>query len=279
MTTIGDLIDRTLRDWLHPPDDQPPQSVLTAALTADADNDVVQFDPTLFGPALDVIGPGHQVQVGSELVLVHSVDDAGSFTVTRAHQGTKLAAHAVGAIVDLPHWSRATLFDAMADAIEGLWPDLWREKTLRVPRNASFVAAPADLMMVTSAGTQLVTDPDFRYGRVMLPDTGVDYVTYKARYSAPRSESDVLEQHLGITDRLLHSIIVVDTVAAVIQTRDPAATTIEFITKALEAQSVPVGTGVDLRNALLSYREHLVTRAQDRQFVTQPVQTVWLEPW
>lgn len=70
------------------------QATLAGALTAVASDTQVSFAL----PAAVVVGvvAGATIEVGTELMYVYSVTDAGLATVQRAHRGSVLATHAIG---------------------------------------------------------------------------------------------------------------------------------------------------------------------------------------
>lgn len=284
MTTVGELIDRLERDFLYPPSEQPHVALLTA--------DVSELDSAL---ALDTrplsdmaaeLGPGLTLAVGQEEMLTLEWD---AMTSTFQVHRTDPVAHSEGdRVLVAPQWSRRALFDAVSDGIDRLYPDLWTVKTVPMVGSSAreWMPAPRDLVDVISYtgldGSRwegydlqyIAHHPQSRHGIIQLP-VGVTggYVTYRARFSQPESEAATLES-LGVTERSWHHIILTDAMADLLAGRDVPKLTIEFITKALEAQGVELGSASDLRNALLQYRQLLMNDAIERLAVSSPVVTI-----
>lgn len=284
MTTVGDLLDRLERDYLYPPSEQPHVAILDGGLSAGGTSVVLDTRP-LSDMAAE-LGPGLTLAIGQEEMLTLEWDpETSTFDVHRPNP----VAHLDGSTVYVaPQWSRRAQFEAVADAIDRLYPDLWTVKTAPMVGSVAreWMPAPKDLVDVISYtgldGTRwegydleyIAHHPQSPHGIIQLP-IGVTggYITYRAKFTPPTTEADTLES-LGVVDRSWHRIVLVDAMADLLAGRDVPKLTIEFITKALEAQGVELGTASDLRNALLQYRRLLMNDAIERLAVSSPVVTI-----
>lgn len=292
MTTVGSLIDRAFRDFLTPPGEQPPRFTLAGSVASHAAGGsvTVQVDLAMLSPEeQDLVAPGVVVEAGSELFLVESLVDT-ALTLRGGMFDTEPSAHDAGSYVAvLPEGqpSRKAVFDGCADAAANLWPDLWA--------TSSFVAhvvgtqpteLPADCEGVLDVkaegvwGWAAVYDWTFlnpyplyssRRAIQFTPHTsGPVIVTYQARPLRPIVESETLTA-LNI-DESWGRLIVVQAVADVISGVDVEAASAEFITSTLEREGFPVGSGTDLRNALLGYGDYLRQRAVRALSASKPSQ-------
>lgn len=300
MTTLGQLIDRTLRDWLEPADDQPTRLLLTSTISASAADTGVTFDASIAGPeVLEILGPGSLIQADSEEIILGDFDeDAGAFDIAkRAANGTSAALHASGIFL-YPHpvWRRKVIFDALCDAIVGLHPELYR-----IGQSVSMAIAETTYTEVPQA----VVDDGFqtpkhflgatvsnasRYSRYSvevidpapfvtsgiamtvdgLGEGATGYLIYKAKFLRPTSEADDITTDFGI-DQDWERIAILDAVAYLVAGRELDATTQERLSEQLEQQGYPAGTPSQIRDSILRYREGLMNRAQDALRLRRPV--------
>src|SRR5690606_27972169 len=118
----------------------------------DASTKNMPVDVSMLSPEeMDLLGPGAVIEAGSELLLVEaahgaSTDSIDALTVRRGMFGTEASPHPAGTIVTVaPDYPRQVVFDALADAIENLWPDLWTIRTTEFWASPSaIVELPAD---------------------------------------------------------------------------------------------------------------------------------------
>lgn len=281
-TTVGDLIDRIYRDYLHPGDEQPAQAFLTQAVGA-ADQ-TITIDVSSLSDVVSMLGPGLLLEVDQEWMISTSWDSTTrQFGVRRGHEHTEAESHdADDRVLISPQWSRRTVFDAVADAIDGLYPSVYRRATipLSAPGAGSYYTpAPADMVgaLFYAGGTQVQSLPVHYVphhplapnGVIQLPEGGLSdgYLVYKATFTRPTAENQELAS-LGVTDRTWHRVIIVGALAQVIGGRDMPRMSIEFITKALETQDIPVGTASSLRRALMQFHNELLQQAEARQLAS-----------
>lgn len=276
-TTVGNVIDRVYREYLYPPDDQPIVARINGAISAGGTS-IVVWPATLNPEEEAMLGAGVVVEVGLEQFLVTAYTSP-TLTVVPGWNGTTQADHADGSPLYLsPAFSRLGVFDAVADQITTLWPDLWQTKTARVMTTNGYVPAPTDCEEVIdfrvqpssggrylSASAELLLDwPESGTGGALqfhgLGSGQSGVLRYKAGFTRPTSEIQRLDA-LGVPESWI-SLLVVGAAAQTVSGRDIDAATVEFITEAIERQAFPVGAGESIRNALLRYHGLLILRAK-----------------
>lgn len=290
-TTISDVIDRVLRDFLVAPDMAPSSTILQT--TIDDSNPVtIEYDGTLLPPEEnELLGGGSLLEIDSEQILVSEVDEeSNTFTTSaRGLNGTVASDHTAGTEIRInPLWPRRTIFDAVSDAIVGLYPDLYGtdddEFTLsastytelpieavgvlscwvrRTGSTASFEEAPFSFLypFPPSSTKRAISTPIF-YGTEA-------YVTYQTKFTRPTEldESELLSD-LGISDESWVQLIVVSAVSYLINTRDIDDITEEFIDAQLRAQQP--GQASSIRDRLIGYESFLRDRAKRAQRFEHP---------
>ncbi len=278
MTTIGDLVDRTLRNWLIPPDDQPITFALGGSL--DDSSATVPYDATLLTPELEeILGPGTLVEVGFEQILLGTVD-TGMSQITncvRGANGTTPAAHSLGDPVILtPTYARQAILDAISDAISALHPDLYQIKSTEITVKSTYNEAPADMISpvhfsyVDSFGLPVEASvqwsqlfPDSSTGKAIVvqavPET-TGHLSYYAGFPRPTDPTDTLDS-LGLKESWAR-LLVIEAVHQVITVRDLSRATSEFLTRQLSQQGFPVPSASEIRDGLLRYRAQLLTEAK-----------------
>lgn len=288
MATIGELIDRTFRDYLTPPDEQPAQAPLETTIN-NSTTTVTLKDGYLEQAELDAIGVGTLFEIGSELFRTVNFDE-GTLTLTTATRGTVLgtsaAAHTADDPVILrPKPPRITVFDAMADTIVDLWPSLGQIKTAQYDTSDGYISVASDVKQVIDyryASTN-VTSAVTRYlkARVELleypftPATNdiaiqildsvplgyTGYLRYLADFTRPTAESDDFTSDCGCEDRW-QLLTIFGALARITGIIDLPARTQEFITESMESQGYPVGSGENLNRALIRVHEYLLEKAR-----------------
>lgn len=299
MTTLGGLIDRTMRDWLEPADDQPGRLLLTAGMTAT--DTTLHFDSSLIGPEeLAIAGPGTLIEVGSEEMIVGDIDEDSNVLsgLLRGVNGTDASTHDSGDFaLPNPLWRRRVIFDALSDCIVQLSPELYQVASTDLLRvGSTFTEVPADVadliftpMWFLSRSSQTshgwrqipLSDADFlspfppsSTGKAfMVPGChsgSTGYLTYKASFARPEFEIDDLEDDLGVQAEW-ETIVMVSAVAYLVAGRELDLATQERLSKQLEQQNYPAGTPTKIRDGLLRYRSYLVAQAQADLQVRFPV--------
>lgn len=306
MTTLGELIDRTLRDWLEPADDQPTRLVLAETIDED-DLTGISYDADLIGPEeLEILGPGTLVEMGSEEALIASIDESAS-TIdfsARGVNGTVPADHDAGSFI-YPHrvWRRRVLFDVLCDGVVGLYPDVYR-----TPVSASLAVASTTytevpdaviddgivgvryFLGVPSGGTLydqfpvrfINPAPMVSNGKAIVVSglgTGATgYLAYKAKFLRPSDEDDDLTEDFGVLPEY-ERIVMLEAVAYLVAGRELDIATQERLSEQLEQQGYQAGTPSQIRDSLLRYRAVLIDRAQNALRVEVPVAISMMEPF
>lgn len=289
---VADVVERVYRDYLTPPGEQPTRFAVGSG-GIDASATTLPVTTTLLSPEeLGLIGPGTILEVGLEWMMVESVtgDPPTALTVRRGMYGTTPTAHDSGDIITLaPNHPRRTVFDAVCDAVDGLWPRLWRIGTTEIVTDTTPVDLPSDCEEVLevrvqdqlgrwslTAGWELVTGlPVSATGKSIqfLANRGLlANVKYRAKPVRPTAESDDLAD-LGV-DPAWVKAVVVGAAAQVISNTDVSKSTVEFITKALEAEGFRPGEGADVRNSLLQFHGFLLESLARGLDASEPAQVV-----
>jgi hypothetical protein len=275
--TVEAIIDRIQRDWTSPPGEQPSRFVINDTGGISASDTTLITDTTLLSPEEEgLIAGGTLLEVESELILVEAVSGTSpdfTLTIRRGMYGTTAATHADATeivIAGEDHVPRAAIFDAVADSIEGLWPDLW---TVGVEETWSDTE-PVELPATVGEVLDLLARSGSRWVRIGSWDELQNFplsstenaiqinglgsntevqVYYKKKPTRPTAEADTLSS-LGVESGWV-KVIVANAVAALVANRDLNAATIDFITQSLEAEAGgPIGSGTDIRNALLQFQ-------------------------
>ncbi len=295
--TVAALIDRTYREWLTPPNEQPARfEVNNAGVLAVAGTSVITETSWLSPEEEDLIGPGTIIEIDRELILVEAVTGTSpdlTLTIRREMLGTTDVQHADNIeIILAPDYSRQAVFDALSDAIDDIWPTLWAVKTALIPTSTSWVEVDDDVEELFDArllnGTRISElDP----GRVeLLLDfplasslRAVQYdgltggntviIRYKAKAVRPAAETDTLAS-LNI-DVSWQKILTVGVAASLLRGSDIDAATQEFITESLAREGFPAGAGESLSNSLLRFQDFLTQRrARSQNVRTLPTQVI-----
>jgi hypothetical protein len=273
--TFGDVVDRVYRDWLHGPDEQPVQASLTADLVLTATSFTLGTS-SLTPDEMALLAVGTLIEVGYEQLYITAVTGS-TLTVSRGRNGTTAAEHLDGAIVTLlPMWGRQTVLDAVLDEVPRLYPDLHATYTYEVVAASTFVEVPASVVTITRAwvqtgtsygsvdGIQLLTDfPPSSTGKaVQLRGYTGKTVHLAYRGTFPRPSTPELRVTDLAVDEAWVQILCVGAAAALIASEDFDKATVEFVTRQLEAQQFPTGSGSRLRDSMLRYRQYLVEQAR-----------------
>lgn len=292
MPTIGDLIDRTLREWLTPPTESPARFEVNDVGGIDAAAPSVVTDASWLSPEeQDLIGPGTIIEIDQELLMVTAVSGVSpalTLTIRRGMLGSTPAIHADDSLIILqPDFGRQAVFEAISDAIDDLWPDLWMVRTSIVATSSGYWEVDDDVEEILTTRVRVgsqwgVLDP----GEVELlsnfdlassgkalqwgsgSPSGGALITYKAKPARPTDESDDIED-LNILPSW-QKPIVVGAAASLLRATDVGTVTVEFITEALEVEGFPPGMGENLSNALLRYQEYLIQRRAEAQNLVSP---------
>ena len=281
MAAVSTLVDRIYRDFLNKPDDLSAFSRLDGAMS-DTTGTTLVYESGLFSSEEEnLLGNGALVEVDQELMLVTSANTSTrTLTVSRGYAGTTAATHADETNVFInPTFPRKSVFDAVADNIVRLYPSLYNVTTTNVTSTSTYAEVPASTVEVltsyvqnasgeqyTSAGIQLLRDfpPSTTNTAVQFFNTSngkTVHLVVKRKFVRPTSETVDLATDCLISDEY-EQIVMVGAVADIVGATDIDASTQEFITEKLAAESYPVGSGERLRNALLRLRSLLIDEAR-----------------
>ena len=132
-TTIGDLVDRTFREYLEPMDDIVSYTTLSTGINT-TDTSVVFNGDLLSVEEEDALDAGAIIEIGQELMICTDLNAVtNTITVTRAARGTTAASHTAGDLIKIaPPFPRKVVFDAVKDQINNLFPTLFAVETQSV---------------------------------------------------------------------------------------------------------------------------------------------------
>ena len=297
MSTLGQLIDRTYREYLRPVEEQEPLTQvanldsITGGQGLTSTGTTLQYKEGLFTPEEEeLIGAGSVLEIDSELVMVEDINTVSrEITVERGRLGSTAAEHLEDTDIILkPKYPRLNVTNAIGDQVIGLFPALYAvKKTTLTTSSTQFVEMPAGTQRIlqakidnsTTGGTttsftdvplELLTDfagstTDAAVQFPTSPTSGKSvYVVYASKFTRPTAETDNLNTISGLED-FHEQIVMVGAVAQLLSELDVDASTQNYITENLEQRGVPVGSGERLRNALLRYYGVLLDRARREQ--------------
>ena len=295
MSTFGQLIDRTYREYLRPVEEQEPLSqvanldTITGGQGITAAGTTLKYKEGLFTPEEEeLIGAGSVLEIDSELVMVEDINTVSrEITVERGRLGSTAAQHAEDTDIILkPKYPRLNVANAIGDQVIGLFPALYAiKKTTITTASTQFVEMPAGTQRILQAKINNSTANTTVYSDIPLelitdfagsttdaavqfpsgPTSGKTvYVVYASKFTRPTDETTNLNTVSGLED-FHEQIVMVGAVAQLLSELDVDATTQNYITENLEQRGVPVGSGERLRNALLRYYGVLLDRARREQ--------------
>lgn len=295
MSTFGQLIDRTYREYLRPVEEQEPLSqvanldTITGGQGITAAGTTLQYKEGLFTPEEEeLIGAGSVLEIDSELLMVEDINTVSrEITVERGRLGSTAAEHAEDTDIILkPKYPRINVANAIGDQVIGLFPALYAiKKTTITTASTQFVEMPAGTQRILQSKINNSTSNTTVYSDIPLelltdfagstteaavqfpsaPTSGKTvYVVYASKFTRPTAETTDLNAVSGLED-FHEQIVMVGAVAQLLSELDVDATTQNYITENLEQRGVPVGSGERLRNALLRYYGVLLDRARREQ--------------
>jgi hypothetical protein len=281
MAAVSTLVDRIYRDFLNKPDDLSAFSRLDGAMTDTTGTSVVYETGLFSSEEENLLGNGALIEIDQELMLVTAANTSTrTLTVSRGYAGTTAASHTDKTNVFInPTFPRKSVFDAVSDNISRLYPSLYNVTTTNVVANTTYQEVPASTVEVltsyvqnatgnqyTSAGIELLRDfpPSSTNTAVQFYNTTngkTVHLVVKRKFVRPTDETSDIETVCLVAPEY-EQIVMVGAVADIIGATDIDASTQEFITEKLAADSYPVGSGERLRNALLRLRSLLIDEAR-----------------
>lgn len=305
MSTAGQLIDRILRDFLAPPDEQPIRFTLAAAISSTSATSFT-IDTDFLSPEEQALfGPGSLVEIEQELIQVGSFDEATNVasSCVRGIQGTTAATHANASVGLLaPKFSRRSVFDAVCDEIEQLYPDLAKitESASTAFSSTSYTEVAATVMepmwvwaRPTGSSSSMSWSrypvqfldhfPGSSTGKAVwvpnLTDGSITgYLVYRSKFTRPADESTDLVATCGLEDEW-ERIVMVGAVASLVIAKELSPLEQQYLSEQLANQGTPVGTGTRIWSALRAWRRELLERAQESLRSREPVTVVTNSPF
>jgi hypothetical protein len=280
MAAVSTLVDRIYRDFLNKPDDLSAFSRLDGAID-NTTTTIIYEDGLLSSEEENLLDGGAIIEINQEMMLVTNiVSSTRTLTVSRAYSGTTADSHGDKTNIFInPTFPRKSVFDAVSDNISRLYPSLYNVTTTNVVANTTYQEVPASTVEIltsyvqnasgeqyTSAGIELLRDfpPSSTNTAVQFYNTTngkTVHLVVKRKFVRPTDETSDLETVCLVAPEY-EQIVMVGAVADIIGATDVDASTQEFITEKLAAESYPVGSGERLRNALLRLRSLLIDEAR-----------------
>ena len=290
-TTIGDLVDRTFREYLEPMEDIVSYTVLSGAIT-DTDTSIGFNGDLLSVEEEDALDAGTIIEIGQELMICTDLNAVtNSITVTRGARGTTAASHSAGDVLKItPPFPRINVFNAVKDQIENLYPTLYAVETQTIASAAGYVAlegaddnrivAPlAAVSQYQSLASGSETTVQFRGVAMELIDVpttvtasgkvvqfsginnGVNvHVTFKKKFGEVTNETSTLAD-IGLETEY-EPIIMAGVAAQVIAGKDIPTYTADYISEQMQVANFPVNSSSNIRNSLLQYQQVLINQAR-----------------
>jgi hypothetical protein len=280
MAAVSTLVDRIYRDFLNKPDDLSAFSRLDGAID-NTTTTIIYEDGLLSSEEENLLDGGAIIEINQEMMLVTNiVSSTRTLTVSRAYSGTTADSHGDKTNIFInPTFPRKSVFDAVSDNISRLYPSLYNVTTTNVVANTTYQEVPASTVEIltsyvqnasgeqyTSAGIELLRDfpPSSTNTAVQFYNTTngkTVHLVVKRKFVRPTDETSDIETVCLVAPEY-EQIVMVGAVADIIGATDVDASTQEFITEKLAAESYPVGSGERLRNALLRLRSLLIDEAR-----------------
>ena len=139
MSNIGNLVDRTFREYLEPMDDLVSYTTLSTGVN-DSITSIVFDGDMLSIEEEDTLDKGTIIEINQELMICTDLNAVtNTITVKRGMKGTTAAAHTTGDIIKIsPPFPRKVVFDAVKDQINNLFPTLFAVETQSVVASTGY---------------------------------------------------------------------------------------------------------------------------------------------
>lgn len=140
MSNIGNLVDRTYREYLEPIDDLVSYTTLSTGINNSVTSVVYNGD-LLSVEEEDALDAGTVIEIGQELMICTDLNSVtNTITVTRGAKGTDAAAHTAGDLIKIaPPFPRRNVFDAVCDQIKNLYPTLFAVETKSITSKVGYI--------------------------------------------------------------------------------------------------------------------------------------------
>ena len=149
MANIGNLVDRTFREYLEPMDDivsyttlSNSDSISDSKVGLTTSGTSVTFNGDLLSvEEEDALDTGTIIEIGQELMICTDLNAVNNtITVTRAARGTTATEHEQGSLIKIaPPFPRKNVFDAVCDQIKNLYPTLFAVETKSIVAKVGYV--------------------------------------------------------------------------------------------------------------------------------------------
>ena len=274
--TVGSIIDRMFVTILTPPDAQYAQVRLGADIVA-TDTTIPVGDFTVREDEA-LLRQGSILELDEELVRVVSYDSqASTALVTRGEYGTVPTDHIVPLLMNLnPPYTRASVFEAVADNIITLYPKLFTVSQQYISTVSAGIFPLTDNLGVevlsawadgwtgsTDIMAEIVDFHQLTGGRSIITNhatAGSLWFRYRRRMGKATSEADTLAD-LGVDERWVR-IIMFGVAADLFAGRDVTAAQTEWVKSVLEAENIRVGARMSIAGGLYQLRNMLLVDAQ-----------------
>ena len=297
---IGDLVDRTYREYLEPMDDLVSYTTLSnsdsisdskVGLTTSGTS--VTFNGDLLSvEEEDALDAGAIIEIGQELMYSKELNTVtNEITVVRGARGTTAASHSLGDLIKIaPPFARINVFNAVKDQIENLYPTLYAVETQTIASAAGYVAlegaddnrivaplAAVSQYQTLASGSE--TTVQFRgvamelinvptsvtaSGKVVQfsgISNGVNvHCTFKKKFGEVTNEASTLSD-IGLETEY-EPIIMSGVAAQMIAGKDVPTYTADYITQQMAVTNYPVNSSSNIRNSLLQYQRILIEQAR-----------------
>ena len=266
--TVASVMNRLFVAILTPPDAQSAQVALAADIDALV-TDITVGDFTIREDEA-LLRQGSILELGQELVRVVSYDAITStVSVTRGEYGTVPAAHLVPLLMNLnPVYTRATVFESVADNIITLYPRLFTTSQEYISTVSAGIFPMTDDLAVevlsawadgwtgsTDIMAEIVDFHQLTGGRSVITNhatAGALWFRYRRRMGKATSEADTLVS-LGVDERWVN-IVMLGTAADLLAGRDLTAAQTEWVKSVLEAENIRVGSRMSIAGGLYQLR-------------------------
>jgi hypothetical protein len=141
MANIGNLVDRTFREYLEPMDDLVSYTTLSTGVN-DSVTSIVFDGDMLSIEEEDALDKGTVIEINQELMICTDLNAVtNTITVKRGMKGTTAVAHTAGDLIKIsPPFPRKNVFDAVCDQIKNLYPTLYAVETKTVTAKTGYIA-------------------------------------------------------------------------------------------------------------------------------------------
>ncbi len=273
--TVQSIMDRLFQSYLTPPDDQYAQ--VSLALDVDDTNTEIRLGKFTIPEDEALLRQGSIVELDQELVRVVTYDaTSGAITVNRGEYGTVQTAHTQPLLMNLnPPYTRAAVFEAVADNIITLYPRLFTTRQEFLTTVSGGVYPTNDKLAVdvlsawgegwsgsTNVHAESVDFHQLAGGRAFITNHrggGPLWFRYRRRMAKATSETDKLID-LGVDERWVN-IVMTGAAGDLMVGRDIPASKTEWVKSVLEAENIRVGTRMSIAGGLRQYRNMLLDDA------------------